>query len=102
MESTKLPARQPRNKIVVYLDNFLLPPLRDAGSSISVLSLALFRRLNKVLLPPSGLLLRSALNTINTPLATAKTRLFINNICCPLSFVLFPNVPMMSYGAVTF
>lgn len=90
MELTKEPSRQPRNIIIAYLNRLLLTALIDTSSSISVLSLSLCKRLNKVLLPPRGLLLRSAFNTITTPLATATARLLINSLCYPFEFrVLF-------------
>lgn len=71
---------------MVHLDSSFLPALIDTGSSISVLSLSLCRRLKKVLLPPQGPVLKSAFNNISVPLASATARLYINSLCYPFEF----------------
>lgn len=101
MKLTDEPARQPINKIKVYLDCLLLTALIDTGSSISVLSLVLRTRLSKVLLSPSGLLLKSAFNTIHIALATVAAHLLINSIYYPFEFgVLFESSHDVTLGRV--
>lgn len=83
IEMTKEPPNVPRNQIKVIFDGRLTPALVDTGSSICVLSLAIRRRLGKVLLPSQGPLVRFAFNAISTPLASTTARLIINGACYP-------------------
>lgn len=56
---------------MIYLDHLLLPVLINTRSSIYVLSLVFCRRLNKVLLAPLEVMLRSAFSTV-LPLVIPK------------------------------
>lgn len=64
---------------MVNIDGCLFPALIDTGSSISILSLTICKRLKKVLLPPEGPVLKSAFNTLAAPIANCTARLLIGN-----------------------
>lgn len=71
---------------MLFLDGSLTPSFADTGSSVSVISFSIFRRLRKVILPPQGAVLGSAFNVINALIAAATARLVVKGECYPTEF----------------
>lgn len=87
---TKAPPNFPPNHIILFIGGLLTPALVDIGSSISVLSLSLCKRLRKVLLPSKGSVPRSAFNGVSVPIEAAVGRLLVDGILYPAEFRVLP------------
>lgn len=70
---------------MLIIDGLLTSVLVDTGSSISVISLSICKRLRKVL-PPQGPVLRSTFNAISAPTAAATSRFVVNGASYPTEF----------------
>lgn len=81
-----MPPNLPQNQVSLMIDGFYTSDLVDTGTSVSVISLSLCKRLRKVLLPPQEPSLQSAFNRISTPMASVTARLFLNGTCYPFEF----------------